>query len=104
MVHRIPPGQRKPTPAELDDIVARVTAQGHEVVPSRQIQGVTDIGYPVFDHTDHVTAALVIPFLRFLDNSHPVPFDVARDRAAETAAAISKALGSRRPAAAPGQE
>lgn len=98
MVERIPPGQRSPTRAELDELVARVTAQGHELLPSRQVQGITDIGYPIFGHTGHIAAALVIPFLRFLDNSHPVSLDEAQNRAAETAASISIALGARQPA------
>ena len=97
MLASVPPGQRKPARAELDELVARVTAQGHEVLPSGQVQGVTDIGYPVFDHTGIVAAALVIPFLAFLDNSHPVALDEAQDLAAQSAAAISKALGARRP-------
>ena len=97
MLGSVPPGQRKPTPTELDDLVARVTARGHEVVPSRQVQGVTDIGYPIFDHTGYGTAALVIPFLAFLDNSHPISLDAAQDRVAETAASISEALGARQP-------
>lgn len=98
MVEQIPPGHRRPTSAELDELVPRVIGQGYELLPSRQVQGVTDIGYPIFDHTGHIAAALVIPFLRFLDNSHPVSLDEAQIRAADTAASISQALGARPPA------
>ncbi len=35
-----------------------------EVVKSLQVNGVTNISVPIFDHTDHAIAAITIPFLQ----------------------------------------
>ena len=95
MVKKIPRGSRKPDRKELAELVARVRLQGYEAIKSRQVQGVEDIGYPIFDHNAKVAAALVVPFLAYLDGSHPIPFDEAKREAARSALAISRALGHR---------
>ena len=95
MVNEIPRGSRKPRRKELAELVARVRLQGYEAIKSRQVQGVEDIGYPIFDHTAEVAAALVVPFLAYLDGSHPIPFEAAKREAARSALAISGALGHR---------
>lgn len=95
MVKEIPRSSRKPARKELAELVARVRLQGYEVVESRQVQGVEDIGYPIFDHTGDIAAALVVPFLAYLDGSHPIPFDEAKREVERSASAISVALGYR---------
>lgn len=100
MVAAIPAGQRKPKRAELATLVRRVRDAGHEAVTSSQVQGVHDIGYPIFDHTGVIAAVLVVPFLAYLDGSHPIAFDDTRDEVARSAHAISEALGYRRRAVA----
>lgn len=95
MVGAIPKGRRKPTRAELAKLVRRVRNDGHEAVRSTQVQGVHDIGYPIFDHTGVITAALVVPFLAYLDDSHPVAFDETKREVARSAQTISEALGYR---------
>ena len=95
MIGKIPPGQRKPTRTELTRLVGRIRNEGHEEVKSTQVEGVRDIGYPIFDHTGAVAAALVVPFLAYLDNSHPIAFDEVRREAAGSARVISEALGYR---------
>ena len=52
-----------------------------------------DIGYPVFDHGGRIAAALVVPFLEFLDGSHPVKIDAAQTAIEKTAQQISAGLG-----------
>ena len=95
MVREIPQRNRKPGKGELCDLVARIRSQGHEMTPSRQVHGVQDIGYPVFDHTGEVAAALVVPFLAYLDDSHPIPLAEAILEAGRSARTISSALGYR---------
>lgn len=93
MLDRIPRHHRRPTRAEVDKVVERVLAQGYELVNSAQIGNVRDIGYPVFDHTGHLMAALVVPFISYLDESHPIDIDSAREMTANAALLISRAMG-----------
>ncbi len=95
MLSEIPRGQPKPKRRELDRLVVRIRTQGHETVKSAQVQGVQDIGYPIFDHTGEIAAVLVVPFLAYLDDSHPIVFDEARHQAAKSAQTISETLGFR---------
>jgi hypothetical protein len=53
---------------------------------------VQDIGYPNFDHGGRIAAALVVPFLAFLDGSHPVTIDAAQDEIEKTAQQIIAGL------------
>lgn len=82
--------------AAVDEIVRRVSEQGFEQVESGQVQGVIDIGYPVFDYSGKIVAALVVPFLEHLDGSHRVSFDETRRCLEVAAATISTALGYKR--------
>lgn len=93
MVERIPRYHRRPARHELDEIVKRVLEQGSELMESAQIGNVRDIGHPVFDHTGHLIAALVVPFFSYLDNSHQVDIESTRGMAADTAQLISRAMG-----------
>ncbi len=93
MIDRIPKYHRRPARAELDRIVDRVLKQGFELIDSAQIGNVRDIGYPVFDHTGHLIAALVVPFFSYLDDSHPVDIDSAQAMTANAARLISRAMG-----------
>lgn len=93
MISKIPKHHRRPRKQEVDEIVARVKGCGNEIMASAQIQGVTDIGYPVFDHTGGCIAALVVPFFLFLDGSHSVDFDMVQPQVGEAANQISRALG-----------
>ncbi len=95
MVSKIPGRhRRKATSNELETISKRVRRQGFELVKSSIIHGITDIGYPVFDHTGKNTAALVVPFFSYLDGSHPVTLSDAQPMVGDTAARISAALGA----------
>ena len=93
MLEAIPPSHRRPSKSALKKLVERIRADGFECVPSAQIQGVQDIGYPVFDHAGRVAAALVVPFLEFLDGSHPVKIDAAQTAIEKTAQQITAGLG-----------
>ena len=93
MLDSIPPHHGKPSILAVDEIVSRVRDAGFESISSAQIQGVQDIGYPVYDHSGQVVAALVVPFLAYLDNSHPVKLKEAQKLIAGAAADISRRLG-----------
>jgi DNA-binding IclR family transcriptional regulator len=94
MLTRIPRHHRRPSGSDVEPIVKRVRKQGFELIDSAQISGVRDIGYPVFDHTRQLIAALVVPFFSFLDGSHPVSITAAQELVSEAAAAISREMGS----------
>lgn len=100
MLREIPRGQRKPRAKELATLVDRIRNEGCEAIRSAQVHGVQDIGFPIYDHTGEIAAALVVPFLAYLDDSHPVTFEEARHETAKAAQAISAALGYASPAPA----
>jgi DNA-binding IclR family transcriptional regulator len=93
MLEKIPDTQRKPDPGEIDKLVKRVRKRGHEIVKSAQVQGVQDIGYPILDRSGNILAALVIPFVAYLDDSHPITLDKVAEFAAAASARISAGLG-----------
>ncbi len=77
----------------IQRMITRVRKQGFESIRSGQVAGVHDIGYPVFDHSGRMQAALLIPFLEHLDGSHEVSFEDCRAFLSDAAAAISRSLG-----------
>lgn len=93
MLDSVPEYHHKPPKTMLKKIVDRIRTDGFECISSAQIQGVQDIGYPVYQQSGRVGAALVVPFLAYLDESHPVKFEVAQEIIAKTAADISSRLG-----------
>ncbi|MCY4041433.1 MAG: IclR family transcriptional regulator [Gammaproteobacteria bacterium] len=92
MIAELPDGER-PRTSELPRLVSKVRKQGFERVASRQIHGVEDIGFPVFDYTGVIVAALVMPFVSYLDSSHPVAIDEAFLRVKAAAETISSSMG-----------
>ena len=100
MLKAVPPKLRTRRP-ELQRKIDRVSERGFELTDSAQVQGVKDIGFPVFDYTGEVAAALVVPFLEHLDGSHKIDFQRAREHLAKTAESVSEALGLRTSLAEP---
>lgn len=93
MLIEISKNNEAPFAKDIETMVDRIRQNGYEIIPSPLIKGVTDIGYPIFDHTGNVAAALVVPFLAYLDESHPVKIDDAQQIIANTAQEISTRLG-----------
>ncbi len=93
MIGSIPDHRSKPTTEEIDKVVRRVSKQGYETIKSPQVRGVQDIGYPVFDHSGRAVAALVVPFIAYLDNSHTVSLAEATALVRGSANEISTLLG-----------
>ncbi len=85
--------KKRITKVEIKKIIGRILKQGCENVASKQIRGVNDIGYPIFDFSGKMVAALVIPFLEHLDNSNAVNYKKTKCILQETASALSKSLG-----------
>ena len=81
------------TVTAADRMAKRVRKQGFEQVESGRVQGVVDIGYPVFDHSGNIAAVLVVPFLEYIDDSPIVSFDETRQHLESAAATVSTALG-----------
>ena len=94
MLQAIPSEHRKPSKQALSKIVDRIRSDGFECNPSAQIHGVQDIGYPVFDHGGRIAAAMVVPFLEFLDGSHPVKINAAQQAIKKITQEITAGLGN----------
>lgn len=83
----------KTTPRGLKRKLEDIQSDGFERTNSRQISGITDIGYPVFKHDGSMMAALTMPFLEHIDGSHSVSMDQATTQLKDSAQKISAALG-----------
>ena len=93
MLDNVPPGFGLPTKKDLDKLVRRVCGQGFERIESQQSQGVEDIGYPIFDYSGKMVAALVVPFVAHLNGGHPTNIKTAQERLKYAARQLSEALG-----------
>ena len=95
MLERIPAHHKKTNKKQIKEMIKRVRDQGYERIASAQAQGVQDIGYPVFDYSGQVIAALVVPFLTHLDDSNPIGLEQAQEHVYRAACEASDALGYR---------
>lgn len=93
MLSRVPSDHPQANSEQLEDIINRVKSQGYESVISAQAHGVNDIGYPVFDATGQIAAALVVPFIDFTDGSHTTDMAMIHENMQVTASELSKLLG-----------
>jgi DNA-binding IclR family transcriptional regulator len=92
-------GRRSPAlRRSLDRRLERIHSRGYDEGPSDTVGGVVDVCFPVFDRFG-VVAALNVVYLRQRDARTGVP--QAREALAETAGAISRALGWIPPARRP---
>lgn len=93
MLNKIPSTHRVPKKGEINKRVARIKEHGFESISSGQIQGVQDVGYPIFDHTKKVIAVLVVPFLAYLDSTHSIKIDTVKESLRRVASELSGMLG-----------
>jgi len=93
MINHIPDHQRKPEEGEEEKLVKQLRRKGCERIKSRQIQGVCDIGYPIFDQFGEVAAALVVPYVVYRDSSNTITLDQAAEFTDEASRKISIGLG-----------
>lgn len=93
MINRVPENHPKPNKKAFQKILNNVAKQGYESIVSAQAQGVKDIGYPVFDDTGQIAAALVVPFIGFLDGSYSADTELVHENIKSTACEMSRLLG-----------
>ena len=73
--------------------LAKIRERGYEDMPSGQVHGVRDMGYPVFDYTGKVQAVMVVPYLERIDGNQSVTMDAAREKLRLAALKLSDGLG-----------
>lgn len=77
----------------LPKTIEQIRRTGFESIKSNQVAGVQDIGYPIFDESASMIAALVMPYMKFLDGSEKTSADSAIASVCKTASEISQAMG-----------
>lgn len=93
MIAKIPAQHKKASKKLVKEIIAAVAERGFESIVSGQAQGVQDIGFPVFDYTGQIVAALVMPYLTHIDGSNQTSMEQAQALVEIAAGDISIALG-----------
>lgn len=86
---------RKTSTAEdVDTTVSRIDkirARGYEMVTGEQLQGITDVSFPLIDGNGYAQAVLTMPFLR--GSGQMVSFDAACEATFDAAQAVTGMLG-----------
>jgi DNA-binding IclR family transcriptional regulator len=94
MLSRLTPEQtRQRRTSDYRAMIDQVREHGFERRSSHQVQGVYDMGFPVFDSGGMMIASLTIPFLEHIDGSHSVHIDEAQQHLEKSAAKLSSLLG-----------
>ena len=80
-------------------IVHEIIKNKCEVVKSLQINGVTNISVPIFDHTNQAIAAVTIPYLQRInkDSKNDLSIDKTTKLLKDHALILSKSLGFQKP-------
>ena len=95
MLNERPPHLRKHVSmASISRIIDGTLERGYESIKSQQVAGVRDVGFPVFDHSGRMVAALVIPYLEHIDGSQAVNFQECTELLGKAARRISAALSA----------
>ncbi|MDN4503449.1 IclR family transcriptional regulator [Alteromonadaceae bacterium BrNp21-10] len=81
-------------PAEVENIISIIQNQGYERMLSKQIQGVEDIGFPIYNYDKQLVACLVIPYLHYIGDLNSVNINTAIKEIQQTASRISQKLGA----------
>ncbi len=84
----------EPGSSVIEKAAAKIRRQGYLEAKSGQTVGIIDIGYPVFDHSGSVAAALSIPFVNRTASDQGADRAAARSELALAAAQISRVLGA----------
>ena len=74
-------------------VLAQVREEGHAVMASRQIRGVTNVACPVLGSNGQVIAALNVPHIERIDQQASVPLAEVKLQVASIAARISALMG-----------
>lgn len=82
------------TEGELQHVITAVRKQGYERMLSKQIQGVEDIGFPIYGYGNELVACLVVPYLHYIGDLNTVNINSAIAATKNTAINISRNLGA----------
>jgi DNA-binding IclR family transcriptional regulator len=78
---------------QLDPLLDEIRTTGHEIVPSRQMRGVTNIAFPVIGSTGDAIAAVNVPYLERIDMKVNPEFDEVCRLVSDMAARLSALMG-----------
>jgi DNA-binding IclR family transcriptional regulator len=86
-------GENEVEREQLKRLLDEVRATGHEIVPSRQMRGVTNIAFPVIGSTGDAIAAVNVPYLERIDMKLNPEFDAVCRLVEDMAARLSALMG-----------
>lgn len=92
--HLIEQLQQSASQQEINNIISVVKNQGYERMLSKQIQGVEDIGFPIYGYQNELVACLVVPYLHYIGDLNTVDINSAISAIRRTAINISRKLGA----------
>ena len=78
---------------EIERTAQKIRKKGFYKINSRQISGVIDIGYPIFDYSGSIAGCLIVPFLKHIDGNQKASLSETQKATASASKAISKTLG-----------
>jgi DNA-binding IclR family transcriptional regulator len=86
-------GENDVEPAVLLALLNEIRATGHEIVPSRQMRGVTNVAFPVIGSSGDAIAAVNVPYLERIDKKINPEFDEVCRMVGEMAGRLSALMG-----------
>lgn len=86
-------GELAMDPGELFEILRQVREQGHAVMPSRQIRGVTNAAFPILGPAGQVLASLNVPHIERIDAQANPGLEEVKEIVSSIAARISVLMG-----------
>ncbi|SAL18264.1 IclR family transcriptional regulator [Caballeronia udeis] len=86
-------GENDVEPAVLLALLDEIRATGHEIVPSRQMRGVTNMAFPVIGSSGDAIAAVNVPYLERIDKKINPEFDEVCRMVGEMAGRLSALMG-----------
>src|ERR1700744_3803613 len=86
-------GENDGEPGDLLTLLDEIRATGHEIVPSRQMRGVTNVAFPVIGSNGDAIAAFNVPYLERIDMKVNPEFDEVCRLVADMAARLSALMG-----------
>ena len=86
-------GENDVEPAVLLALLEEIRAAGHEIVPSRQMRGVTNVAFPVIGSSGDAVAAVNVPYLERIDKKINPEFDEVCRMVGEMTGRLSALMG-----------
>jgi DNA-binding IclR family transcriptional regulator len=86
-------GENDVEPAALLVLLDEIRANGHEIVPSRQMRGVTNVAFPVIGNGGDAIAAVNVPYLERIDKKLNPEFEEVCRMVGQMASRLSALMG-----------